>query len=205
MVTQMKSISLNIVLAGVGGQGTLVAGKLLGKLASRLGLDVKVSEVHGMSQRGGSVVTYVRIGRQVFSPVVEAGTADFILAFEELEALRWASLLRSGGVLLINTARTIPLPVAMGLSSYPDQIVAELEAKAGQKARVVAFDALGLARQAGSARAVNLVMLGALSRFLDIPETEFDQAIDESFAEKFRAVNHAAFCAGSAIMETKRE
>ena len=105
---------LDIVLAGVGGQGTLVAGKLLGIMAGRLGLDVKVSEVHGMAQRGGSVITYVRMGDKVFSPVIEPGTADFLLAFEELEALRWAFLLKKGGVLLFNTNRTMPLPVAMG-------------------------------------------------------------------------------------------
>lgn len=191
------SHDVNIVLAGVGGQGTLVAGKLLGTLASQMGLDVKVSEVHGMSQRGGSVITYVRISKEVFSPIVEPGTADFILAFEELEALRWAHLLRTGGTLLINTNRTMPLPVAMGQASYPDQIVAELQAKAGGKARVLAFDALALARQAGSSRAVNMVMIGALSRFMDVPAGLFDQVIDMVFAEKFRAVNHSAFQAGS--------
>ncbi len=192
--------SLNIVLAGVGGQGTLVSGKLLGQLASQLGLDVKVSEVHGMSQRGGSVITYVRIGQKVFSPIIEPGTADFILAFEELEALRWAHLLRAGGTLLINTNRTIPLPVAMGQAAYPDRIVAELKEKAGSQAAVYAFDALKLARDAGSSRAVNLVMVGALSRFLDLPKESFDQAIDAVFAEKFRAVNHTAFQSGSAII-----
>jgi len=191
---------VNIVLAGVGGQGTLVAGKLLGTMATSLGLDVKVSEVHGMSQRGGSVITYVRIGREVFSPLVEPGTADFILAFEELEALRWAHLLRRGGTLLINTTRTMPLPVAMGQASYPDQIVSELQTKAQGQAAVHAFDAAALARQAGSGRAVNLVMLGALSAFIDWPADLFDRVIDEVFAEKFRAVNHTAFHAGSDII-----
>ncbi len=191
---------LNIVLAGVGGQGTLVAGKLLGTLATRMGLDVKVSEVHGMSQRGGSVITYVRIGREVFSPIVEPGTADFILAFEELEALRWAHLLRAGGTILINTNRTLPLPVAMGQAAYPEGIVAELQAKAGSQAAVHAFDALDLAKRAGSPRAVNLVMIGALSRCLDVPASLFAEVIDQVFAEKLRAVNHAAFQAGSAII-----
>lgn len=193
--------NLNIVLAGVGGQGTIVAGKLLGTIASQLGLDVKVSEVHGMSQRGGSVITYVRIGREVFSPIIEPGTADFILAFEELEALRWAHLLRSGGTILINTIRTLPMPVAMGQAAYPENIVLELQAKSRGRAAVHAFNALELARAAGSSRAVNLVMVGALSRFLELPAESFDQAIDAVFPEKLRALNHAAFRAGSDIIK----
>jgi len=193
---------LNIVLAGVGGQGTLVAGKLLGTLANQMGLDVKVSEVHGMSQRGGSVITYVRVGREVFSPIVEPGSADFVLAFEELEALRWAHLLRAGGVILVNTNRTTPLPVAMGQAVYPEGIVAELQARAGGKAAVHAFDALALAKQAGNSRSVNMVMIGALANFLDVPADLFAQVIDQVFAEKFRAVNHAAFQAGSDIIKT---
>ena len=194
--------NLNIVLAGVGGQGTIVAGKLLGTIALQLGLDVKVSEVHGMSQRGGSVITYVRIGREVFSPIIEPGTADFILAFEELEALRWAHLLRSGGTILINTIRTLPMPVAMGQAAYPEDIVLELQAKTQGRAAVHAFNALELARAAGSSRSVNLVMVGALSRFLELPAESFDQAIDAVFPEKFRALNHAAFRAGSDIIKT---
>lgn len=195
---------MNLVLAGVGGQGTLVAGKLLGVVAGRIGLDVKVSEVHGMSQRGGSVITYVRMGSRVYSPIVEAGTADFILAFEELEALRWAPLLRNGGVLLINRARTVPLPVAMGQAEYPDRIVDQLRQAAGERAVIEAFDGTALARQAGSIRAVNLVMLGALSPYLDLPADIFIQAIDQVFAEKFRAVNQKAFLAGSAIIRDKK-
>jgi indolepyruvate ferredoxin oxidoreductase, beta subunit len=194
--------NLNIVLAGIGGQGTLVAGKLLGSLASRLGLDIKVSEVHGMSQRGGSVITYVRMGSEVFSPLIEPGTADFILAFEELEALRWAHLLKKGGILLINTWRVLPLPVAMGQAEYPAGIVDMLRAKAAGKARVFAVDARALAAGSGSVRAANLVMLGALSRFLDLPADLFGQAIDDVFPEKLRALNHSAFQAGSAIMKT---
>jgi indolepyruvate ferredoxin oxidoreductase, beta subunit len=194
----MKSI--NIVIAGVGGQGTLVAGKVLGVIATRLGLDVKVSEVHGMSQRGGSVITYVRMGGLVASPVIEPGTADYILAFEELEALRWAPLLKTGGALLINTRRTVPMTVAMGQTSYPEGIVAELQAKAGDRATVIGFDALALAKSAGNARAVNMVLIGALSRFLDIEPGIFSEAIDEVFAEKLRPMNHAAFQAGSAII-----
>jgi len=192
---------VNIVLAGVGGQGTLVAGKILGSVAAILGLDAKVSEVHGMAQRGGSVITYVRIGRQVFSPIIEPGTADVILAFEELEALRWASLLRRDGSIFINTIRTIPMPVAMGQATYPDDIVGQLRKAAGSGASVFALDAASLARQAGSERAVNLTMLGAMSVRSILPLEAFTEAIDTVFAEKLRAVNHRAFALGASIIE----
>jgi indolepyruvate ferredoxin oxidoreductase beta subunit len=196
---------LDIVLAGVGGQGTLVAGKVLGLVATELGLAVKVSEVHGMSQRGGSVITYVRMGHEVYSPVVEAGSADVILAFEELEALRWAHILRIGGVLLINSAERIkPMPVAMGQAAYPAAISDTLRQAVGARGTVKGFAASDLARQAGSIRAVNLVMLGALSRFLAIPEDLFIRAIAAVFPEKLRALNRRAFAAGSAIMEEKQ-
>jgi indolepyruvate ferredoxin oxidoreductase beta subunit len=192
---------LNIVLAGVGGQGTLVAGKLLGSLASHLGLDVKISEVHGMSQRGGSVITYARMGSKVFSPVIEPGTADFLLAFEELEALRWAHLLKKGGTLLINTWRVLPMPVAMGKAEYPGGIVGILRQNAAGNAVVLAFDARALAAGVGNVRSVNMVMLGALSRCVDVPAQAFNQAIDDVFPAKLQALNHKAFQAGSAIME----
>jgi indolepyruvate ferredoxin oxidoreductase, beta subunit len=192
---------LNIVLAGVGGQGTLVAGKLLGAAAEQMGLDVKVSEVHGMAQRGGSVITYVRMGEKVYSPMVETATADFILAFEELEALRWAGLLRRDGAILVNTRRINPMTVATGQMEYPPDITGQLRQTAADQADVFAFDALALAEKAGSSRAVNVVMVGALSRLLDFPPAVYDQAIDQVFAAKYRAINHAAFQAGSAIIE----
>lgn len=191
---------LNIVLAGVGGQGTLVAGKLLGLVASRMGFDVKVSEVHGMAQRGGSVITYVRFGQVVASPIIEPGTADFILAFEELEALRWAPLLRQGGAMLINTTRTLPASVAIGQAQYPEGIVEELRARASAQTRVEAFDALRLAETAGSNRAVNLVLIGAMASLTAIDPAIFREAIDEVFPEKLRAINQRAFAAGSAII-----
>jgi len=192
---------INIVLAGVGGQGTLVAGKLLGTVASILGLDAKVSEVHGMAQRGGSVITYVRIGRTVHSPIIETGTADVILAFEELEALRWAPLLRKDGSVFINTIKTIPLPVAMGQAVYPEDIVGQLQRAAGNDAHVIALDATGLARQAGSERAVNLTMLGAMSVHSVLPAEAFTHAIDVVFTEKLRAINHRAFASGASIIK----
>lgn len=196
--------SLNVVLAGVGGQGTLVAGKLFGLIAAHLNLDVKVSEVHGMAQRGGSVVTYVRIGQAVASPVIEPGAADFVLAFEELEGMRWSHLLKKGGCLLINTNRTIPITVAMGQAEYPENIVGIIRELADAGTRVFAFDALGLAKEAGSVKAVNFVMAGALSALTEIPAEIFRESIRSLFASKnptFIDINQRAFDLGSAIIE----
>jgi len=191
----------NVIFAGVGGQGVILASKILMEVAMNAGYDVKESEVHGMAQRGGSVITYVRIGRQVFSPIIEPGTADVILAFEELEALRWAPLLREDGSIFINTIRTIPMPVAMGQAVYPEDIIGQLRQAAGSSASVFALDAASLARQAGSERAVNLTMLGAMSVRSILPQEAFAEAIDTVFAEKLRAVNHRAFALGASIIE----
>lgn len=193
---------VNIVLAGVGGQGTLVAGKLLGQAAILQGLDVKVSEVHGMAQRGGSVITYVRMGEKVFSPVIEAGTADYILAFEELEAMRWLGLLRRGGVLLVNRQQIQPVTVATGQAEYPPRIPDELKQRLDGRGTVHSLDARGLAEQAGSTRAVNVVMAGALSVFLGWNDAMIEQSIDQVFPEKYRRLNHAAFKAGSDIIKS---
>lgn len=197
----MMQDSLNIVLAGVGGQGTLVAGKLLGAVAIRQGLDVKVSEVHGMAQRGGSVITYVRMGSKVHSPIVEAGKADFILAFEKLEALRWTPLLKKEGTILINDQEIMPMTVTTGLAQYPATIVETLQNKLGDRARVYAFNALQLAVQSGSNRAVNVVMAGALSVLCGFEPEVFDQAIEDVIKPEYRKINHAALAAGSAIMK----
>jgi indolepyruvate ferredoxin oxidoreductase beta subunit len=175
---------LNIALEGVGGQGTLVAGKLLGIVALKLGMDVKVSEVHGMSQRGGSVITYVRMGTSVHSPIIEKGTADFCLAFEELEGLRWSSLLKKSGVMIINRQQIRPLPVLMGKASYPTDIQIVLETASGGEASILEIDALASAITAGSPRAVNMVMLGALSFFTEIPLEIWEESVMEVFKDK---------------------
>ncbi len=199
----LSKMGINVVLAGVGGQGTLVAGKLLGILAIQLGLDVKVSEVHGMSQRGGSVITYVKIGRKVFSPIIEKGTADYCLAFEELEALRWSGLLKEKGVLIVNSQRIKPLPVLMGKAAYPDHIEASLTSAAGTHASVREFDAFSAALAAGSSKAVNMVMLGALSSEMPIPVDMWEKAVAEVFAgkEKLIPMNLKAFHAGRELMQ----
>ena len=186
----MKTTSIMIV--GVGGQGTLLASKLLGNVLLKQGYDVKLSEVHGMSQRGGSVVTYVKYGDAVYSPIVDQGEADYILSFEILESARWISYLREGGKLITNTQKTWPMPVITGTMEYPEGIVEKLS----QKADVLAVDALALAAQAGSAKAVNVVLIGVLSKLMDVPEETWLQAIDETVPPKFLELNKKAFALG---------
>ena len=182
----------SIMIVGVGGQGTLLASKLLGNVLLGQGYDVKLSEVHGMSQRGGSVVTYVRYGDKVYSPIVDQGEADYILSFEILESARWISYLKKGGKLITNTQKTWPMPVITGAMVYPEGIVEKLSAKAD----VVAVDALKLAAEAGSAKAVNVVLIGVLSKIMDIPEAVWLQAIDETVPPKFLELNKKAFALG---------
>ena len=182
------------MIVGVGGQGTLLASKLLGYVLMQQGYDVKVSEVHGMSQRGGSVVTYVRFGDKVYSPVIDKGEADYILSFEKLEALRWIEYLKIGGQIITNTQEVDPMPVITGAMQYPDNIIEKLEA-AG--AKVDAKDFLSIAEEAGSAKAVNIVLMGRLSDYFeDIPYEVWDKAIDEIVPEKYRELNHRAFDLG---------
>ena len=180
----------NIMIVGVGGQGSLLASKLLGHLLLTHGYDVKVSEVHGMSQRGGSVVTYVRCGEKVYSPIIDKGEADFIVSFEELEAARWLEYLKPGGTVVTNTQQTDPMPVITGAAAYPEDLIEKMRA-AG--AEVDALDALSLAGQAGSAKAVNLVLMGRLSRYFDFPEEDWQEAIRAMVPERFLEMNRKAF------------
>ena len=188
----MKTVNLMIV--GVGGQGSLLASKLLGHLLLSRGYDVKVSEVHGMSQRGGSVVTFVRFGDRVYSPVVDRGEADVIVSFEKLEAARWLSHLKKGGRVVVNTQEIEPMPVITGLAQYPQDLVEKMRA---QGAQVDALDCLSLAEQAGSAKAVNIVLMGRLSRYFpDIPEQAWQEAITACVPEKYLELNRCAFALG---------
>jgi len=182
----------NIMIVGVGGQGTLLASKILGNVLLSQGYDVKLSEVHGMSQRGGSVVTYVRYGEKVYSPIVDKGEADYILSFELLEAARWISYLKEGGTLITNTQKTWPMPVITGAAAYPENIVEKLSALGS----VQALDALKLAEEAGSPKAVNVVLIGVLSRRMDIPEEVWLKALDEVVPAKFLELNKKAFALG---------
>jgi len=180
----------NIMVVGVGGQGSLLASKLLGRLLMNGGYDVKVSEVHGMSQRGGSVVTYVRFGEKVASPVIDAGEADYIVSFELLEAARWVKYLKPGGRIITNTQQIDPMPVITGAAEYPGQLVSKMEATG---AAVDAFDALELANKAGSSKAVNIVLMGRLSKYFSISDAEWQKAFEESVPAKFLELNRKAF------------
>ena len=180
----------NIMIVGVGGQGSLLASKLLGHLFVKKGYDVKVSEVHGMSQRGGSVVTYVRCGQKVFSPVITEAEADFIISFEKLEAARHAAMLKKDGRIVVNTQQIDPMPVIIGAAEYPENILEELVAKG---VSVDAFDALSFALQAGRAKATNIVLLGRLAGYLEFTKEEWLTAIEEIVAPKFVEMNKKAF------------
>lgn len=183
----------NVMIVGVGGQGSLLASKLLGRLLLDRGYDIKVSEVHGMSQRGGSVVTYVRFGDKVYSPVIDKGQADFIVSFELLEAARWTAYLKPGGKIIVNTQQINPMPVIIGAAAYPENLAEKMTA-AGLS--VDAIDALALAEEAGSSKAVNIVLMGRLSRYFDIPEEKWLEAIEASVPPKFLELNKKAFHLG---------
>ena len=185
----------NIMIVGVGGQGSLLASKLLGHLLLTEGYDVKVSEVHGMSQRGGSVVTYVRFGEKVYSPVIDKGQADFIVSFEKLEAARYVEYLKESGRIVVNTQEIDPMPVITGAAQYPENLVEKME---NLGISVDALDCLSLAEQAGSSKAVNIVLMGRLSKYFDIPVEKWQKAIEECVPEKFLELNRKAFLLGRA-------
>ncbi|MBQ7688474.1 MAG: indolepyruvate oxidoreductase subunit beta [Clostridia bacterium] len=182
----------SIMIVGVGGQGTLLASRILGNVLLRQGFDVKVSEVHGMSQRGGSVVTYVRYGEKVCAPIVDKGGADTVLAFELLEAKRALPYLKPGGRMLVNTQQIDPMPVIMGNAAYPAGITDELK----EKSELTAVDALSLARQAGNQKAVNVVLIGLLAKTTDIPFDVWTDVLAETVPAKFLEVNKQAFSLG---------
>lgn len=185
------------MIVGVGGQGSLLASRLLGRLLMNEGYDVKVSEVHGMSQRGGSVVTYVRCGERVYSPLIDVGGADFIVSFELLEAARWLSYLAPGGRVITSTQRIDPMPVITGAAEYPSGLTEILEAASGA---TDAFDALALAVEAGSAKAVNIVLMGRLSRYFDeLGKDAWLRALAETVPPKTIEINKKAFELGRGI------
>ena len=188
-------MSKNIMIVGVGGQGSLLASKLMGNILLREGFDVKVSEVHGMSQRGGSVVTYGKYGEDVYSPVVDRGEADYIVAFERLEAARWLGFLKPGGKIVMNTQGILPMPVITGMAEYPDAIVDKMQA-AG--ADVTAVDALALATEAGSQKSVNIVLMGILSTMMEFPEALWLEELRKAVPAKFQELNEKAFQLGRA-------
>lgn len=194
----------SIVIAGVGGQGTLLASVILGVVALENGLDVKLSEIHGMAQRGGSVVSYVRIGdrgEKVLSPVIGEGTADIMLAFEEIEALRWVSLMKpKNAKIYVNAQRILPMPVITGKAEYPTDV--------GQRLtelfpRAVFINAVSLARQAGSERAVNTVLIGAMAAGTHIEKDKWLDAVKKSVKPAYADINARAFALGYEAAEEK--
>ena len=180
----------SIMIVGVGGQGTLLASRILGSALLSEGYDVKVSEVHGMSQRGGSVVTYVKYGDKVYSPVVGEGEADLILAFEQLEAARWLSCLKRDGKVIVNTQKIDPMSVVIGDCQYPDGVIDSIKETGAQ---VVALDALPLAVEAGSPKATNVVLIGAMAKNTDIAKEIWLDAVKACVPEKFLELNIKAF------------
>ncbi len=181
---------MNIMIVGVGGQGTLLASRILGAAAMRAGKKVKLSEVHGMSQRGGSVVTYVKYGDRVDSPVIEPGEADMIIAFEELEAYRSLPYLKKDGVMVVNSQKTNPMPVITGAMEYPEGILETLKEKG---AKVVSCNALELAKQAGNLKAVNVALIGVMAKNSPLSKEIWDGALVDAVPAKFLEVNQKAF------------
>lgn len=190
----MRSVS--VLIAGVGGQGTLLTSRVLGTAAIKAGYDVKVSEVHGMSQRGGSVITYVRIGSSVKSPIIEKGEADILLCFERLEALRWLDYAKKDGTIIINDQKIDPMPVIIGKTKYPENIVQNIKTRFKN---VYSIDALEIAKKLGNIKVVNIVLVGLMAKNTDIPAEIWREAIKEKVKEKFVELNLKAFDEGYRI------
>lgn len=190
-------MNTNILIVGVGGQGTLLASVLLGNLALMNDYDVKLSEVHGMSQRGGDVVTHVKISdTSVNSPLIEKGDADVIIAFEKLEAYRWLPYLKKDGVMYVNEQQIMPMPVVLGQVDYPAKADEIITSSAG---KVVSFDALKIAEEAGSSKAVNVVLLGAASKALPFTTEQWMDVIEKYVKPKFVDLNKEAFAQGALV------
>ena len=189
----MKTV--NILVVGVGGQGTLLTSRIFGNLTMNNGLDVKLSEVHGMAQRGGSVVTHIRYGDKVNAPIVEVGKADVILAFEKLEALRYVHYLKEDGVIISNNQEIEPMPVIIGMADYPEDIVETLESN--NKFQLI--DALDMAREIGNIRVVNTILLGVLAKQLDFTKEQWEEAIKNTVPQKTIDINVKAFNVGYSL------
>jgi indolepyruvate ferredoxin oxidoreductase beta subunit len=192
----MAGKAKNILIVGVGGQGTLLTSRILAQVAVDLGYDVKVSEIHGMAQRGGSVVSQVRFGEKVYSPIISKGDADIILAFEKLEAARWLDYLKPNGMIIINDDRVDPLPVMSGKLKYPDDIDQRI-AQMIEKTMVV--DASSIAIECGNVKAANVVLVGILAAAMELPEGEVEKAIEAMVPPKALEINLKAFKQGHTL------
>ena len=182
----------NIMIVGVGGQGTLLTSRILGGIIRKAGYDVKLSEVHGMAQRGGSVVTYVRYGDKVYEPIVEEGQADVLIAFERLEAMRYAHFLKPDGVMIVNDQRMDPMPVVMGACKYPDDILNTLE----KDHKVISVDAMDEAKKLGNAKVFNTVIIGLAAKNMDFDKEQWLDVISETVPPKTVEINQKAFLVG---------
>lgn len=182
----------NIMIVGVGGQGTLLTSRILGGLTIQAGYDVKLSEVHGMAQRGGSVVTFVRYGRKVNEPIVEEGQADVLIAFEKLEALRYAHFLKKDGAIVVNDQRIDPMPVVIGAAKYPENILEELS----KTYRVYKVDAIDEAKKLGNSRVFNVIVLGIAAQHMDFSKEEWLSVIEKTVPTKTIELNKRAFEVG---------
>ncbi len=182
----------NIMIVGVGGQGTLLTSRIIGKAALAEGYDVKISEVHGMAQRGGSVVTFVRFGDKVYEPVVEEGCADVIIAFERLEARRYSHFLKKDGVLVVNDCKIDPMTVVIGAAEYPEGILEELSLTH----RVYSVDAASIARELGNSKVLNSVVLGFGAGLIGFSEERWLDTVEKTVPPKTVEINKAAFLRG---------
>lgn len=183
----------NILLVGVGGQGTILASKILSEGLSQAGYDVKMSEIHGMSQRGGNVSTQIRFGEKVYSPIVGKGEADVIVAFEKMEALRWIEYLKQDGKMVINDFEIPSVPIQQGVAKYPDGILEELV----HKAKISVFRAGDIAARLGNSKTMNIVLLGALIKAMDVPGIDWEEIIKANVKKGFEEINIKAFRAGA--------
>lgn len=185
----------NIMIVGVGGQGTLLTSRILGGITVAAGYDVKLSEVHGMAQRGGSVVTYVRYGTKVAEPIVEQGQADVLIAFERLEALRYAHFLKKDGVIIVNDQRIDPMPVVTGVAEYPQGIIENLS----KEYRVISVDAQAEALAMGNSKVFNVIILGVAAQHMDFPKEQWIEVIKNTVPPKTIDINVKAFERGYEI------
>ena len=190
-----KMATKNIMIVGVGGQGTLLTSRILGKLAIRAGYDVKLSEVHGMAQRGGSVVTFVRYGESVDEPIVEEGQADVLIAFERLEALRYLHFLKKDGVVIVNDWRIDPITVVTGVAAYPEDVIETLK----EKRRAIVVEATAEAKKLGAPKAFNIIVLGAAAKHMGFEKEDWLRVIETTVPPKTIEVNKQAFEIGYAL------
>ncbi|MCR5222172.1 MAG: indolepyruvate oxidoreductase subunit beta [Lachnospiraceae bacterium] len=184
----------NIMIVGVGGQGTLLTSRILGGIMRAGGYEVKLSEVHGMAQRGGSVVTFVRYGDKVREPIVEEGQADVLIAFEKLEALRYAHFLKKDGVMIVNDERIDPMPVVMGAAEYPQNILEDLK----KRCRLISIDAMSEAKKLGNPKVFNVIVLGVAAKHMDFSREEWQKVIENTVKPQFVEINKKAFDVGYA-------